>query len=229
MLLKRILAVFPLLVATLLVACGGGVGEVKRPVLTESLQAFSRLASYEVTAQGELRQGESRADFKNSFEVVVPDKLRLLSESTSEGKTDRLGLVIIGMKNWSLEAGSWTEGPSQAPDIRAFGAERIWGLVPFGEATLVESGETVNGATADHYRLERSGKLSFELLAGALLAGPEPEFTGDLTQFTIDYWIDALGGWPVRMGLVAEGDDRSAELTVDLIKANDPSSEVEPP
>jgi len=218
--------------AALWLACGGNgkEGELRQNVLSDSLAAFSQLQSYEVKASGQLRQGGQSADIELSYEFVGPDRLRYLSGSTSEGNTDQAGLIIVGQQNWSLGDGTWTEEPGELLDVQTFSAERIWGLVPFSSARLQEGIETINGAEAHHYVFDASAKLSFELLAGALLAGPEPEFTGDLTQFTIDYWIDALGGWPVRMELVAEGGgERKAELTVELARLNDASIQIEPP
>lgn len=216
--------------AALWLACTSGEeGELREGVQADSLRVLSRLESYEVRASGELQQGNTRAEFKLSFDFVAPDRLRFLSDSTTEGRTERAGLIIIGTRSWTLGEGGWAEEPPRDMDIGTFSADRIWGLVPFGEARLQEPVETVNGVRARHYRLDRSAQLSFELLAGALLAGGDPGFSGDLTHFTIDYWTDASAGWPVRMELIATGGDRRAEMTVNLTKANDPSVQVEPP
>lgn len=216
-------------VALWLGCTSGEEGEAVEGVQADSFEALSRLDSYEVQASGELRQGNMRAEFNLSFEFVAPDRLRFLSESTTEGRTEQAGLTIIGERSWTLAEGEWVEEPPRPLDIGVFSAERIWGLVPFGAARLREPVETVNGVRASHYRLDRSAQLSFELLAGALLAGGEPQFSGDLTRFTIDYWTDASAGWPVRMELTATGGDRRAEMTVNLTKASDTSIRVEPP
>ncbi len=215
-------------VAVLWLACAGG-GVVQEGIQADSLKALSALQSYEVQAAGELRQGETRAEAKQSYEFVAPDRLRFLSESTTGGQTDKAGLIIIGERSWTLVDGGWKEEPPLALDISVFSAERLWGLVPFDKATLREGLEPVNGVQARHYRADRLATLSFELMAGAFLAGGEPEFSGDLTHFTIDYWTDDAAGWPVRMELTATGGDRRAEITVDLAKANDASIQVEPP
>lgn len=180
-------------------------GELRQGVQADALSALSSLESYEVQASGELRQGNAKAEFKLSYEFVAPDRLRFLSESTTEGRTERAGLIIIGARSWTLEEGGWAEEPPRDLNIGTFSAERIWGLVPFGAARLQEPVETVNGVRASHYRFDRSALLSFDLLAGALLASADPGFSGDLTHFTIDYWTDASAGWPVRMELTTEG------------------------
>lgn len=208
---------------------GGGGGVVQGGVQAESLQALSAMQSYEVQAAGDLRQGDTRAEVKQSFEFVAPDRLRVLTESTAAGRTDEAGLIIIGERHWTLVDGAWQEGPAQPLDINASSAQRLWGLIPFGNATLREGLEPVNGVQARHYRTDRLATLSFELMAGAFLAGGEPEFSGNLTHFTIDYWTDDSAGWPVRMELTAREGDRRAEITVDLTKANDASIQVEPP
>ncbi len=216
--------------AALWLACTSShEGELREGVQAESLRALSRLESYEVQASGELRQGDTRAEFKLSYEFVAPDRLRFLSESTAEEVTERAGLIIIGEQSWALEGDGWVEQPLRALDIGIFSAERVWGLVPFGGARLQEQVETVNGVQARHYRFDRSAQLSFQSLAGALLAGADPQFRGDLSHFTIDYWTDASDEWPVRMELTAEGGDRGAEMTVNLTKANDSSIGVDPP
>ncbi len=216
--------------AVLSLGCASGDGgELKQGVLTDSLATISKLQNYEVQASGQLRQGGKSADVALTYQFVGPDRLRFLSESTSEGITEQAGLIIIGDLSWSLENGIWKEEPSQVVDINTFSAARIWGPIPFDTARLQDEPEHVDGVEALHYHFDKSATLSFETLAGALLAAGEPQFSGDLTHVAIEYWTDASGGWPVRMKLAAKGSDGAVELTVDLTKANDSSIQVAPP
>lgn len=212
-----------LLVTLLAAACSKGQesGEVREQLQAESLGAAAAMDSYEVQADGEVRQGNATAQFKLTYTFVSPDKVQWINESTFEGKTDKAGLRIIGQQRWSLDGETWTESTPLTRDIHNYSADQIWGLIPFVTAKAKGRVEEVNGFQAQRYTAERSGQgAKIELIGGSLLVTEETPFQGELTEFKMDYWTEVPAGFPVQMKLVASGGDRSVTVNARLTKAN---------
>ena len=257
----RLPLLFPCLFALLLVACGGGGKANETATATPKAAAASPAASTPSDDGGVTPEGETPAapvsdpfgsleSYRYQMElsgdgatgvtikgaVEAPDGISM-DFYLSDSDTPVNSIIMIGTQAWAKNsiAGQWESVDIAEAEGQVSGLlpKDFWGDFPVDKIVGVSSDEgeeTVNDVKAQHYQItdttgDTLAKLA-ELFGGADQGG-QPE------KFSMDLWLAADGGWPVKATIGATfpagSEITQASISWEVTDANNSDISIQPP
>lgn len=244
------IAVCPVLVCLLLVACSGGDGEpavlpakgaevcdeVKgterfRYTLSYVIESTQQENPPEDSTAGDYAIKPSQPDFrfeiKHSGAAVRPDRLDFVISTTPDQPTART--IRIGENQWFLIGDTWqlTSDPTNFPLTPPNVCDAL--ISPLDLEGKVADLENVGDTMTRHVRID-----GVSLSAASQLFGSASDMGRLLTSYDVDLWLSRNKDRVVKVEAVSRasypyGRELSATIVLEIGSYNDGDIEIEPP
>jgi hypothetical protein len=245
----------PLLLAAVLVACGGGKGNDNgnatataesggnsastTPVAaptdsgTPVPDPFADLQSYHYEMD---LLADASTSIKINGTVKAPDSIRMdfyLADST----TPISSLIIVGSSAWSQNEGdtSWQsiDIAEAQGEVAGLLPKDFWGTFPIDQLVGLskdQGQEDVNGVKTQHYQISEVDADTMQKLLeifGTADSSEQP------TNFTMDLWRAIDGGWPakadINVGYPSGSEVTNGQIKWEMKDVNAVTESIQPP
>jgi len=249
--MRRLFLVLPVLLAVVLVACGGGsststptpgssdLSSQGTPAATPTVSGtpvpdpFASLQSYRYDMNLSA-DGSTSIEIKGTVEN--PDNVRM-DFYLSDSATPISSLIIVGQQAWTQNEGdeSWTSlsVADAEGEVSGLMPKDFWGTFPIDQLVALskdQGTENVNGVQAHHYQISQVDAATMAKLSEIFGSTDESD---QPTSFSMDLWRVDSGGWPakatINVGYPPGGQVTNGQITWEVSDVNAVTESLQPP